>query len=379
MIVLNKKVAQEIVDKTINIINLNVNIMDHTGIIIASGNKKRVGTLHEGALITISRDEAVIIDKYLENKLAGTAEGINLPIKFRGEIIGVVGISGECEKVKEYSELVKMSTELYIEQSVLIKEQITHSQSKEQFLNALLKNSNNAFNIELAKIYKEKLNLNYYHKVCILEFHIDDFITLNKTINRIKMLLNINNNINFLVVDNEYKIIFCISDKEENSLISKTEKTIKEIIKSLKEKNYKKFTLYEGCSFKNKEGINKSYVNVKNLHNLKVVNNKKHLKAFDYINEIIINNDNCNLEKNILIEIWEKLILKDKNNEYVKTLNTYFENNCEIAMTADILNIHRNTLNYRFERIFDITMLNPKNKKELYTLICSQSIHLNKK
>ncbi len=109
MLVLHKKVAQEIVDKTIQIIKLNVNIMDSKGIIIASGNKKRIGTLHEGALIAISRDEPVIIDNYLKEKLTGTAEGINLPIRFRGEIIGVVGISGECEKVKEYSELVKMS------------------------------------------------------------------------------------------------------------------------------------------------------------------------------------------------------------------------------------------------------------------------------
>ncbi len=378
MIVLNKNVAQEIVDKTINIIKFNVNIMDSNGTIIASGDKNRIGNLHEGALITISRNEAVIIDKYLENKLAGTSEGINLPIKFRGEIIGVVGISGECEKVKEYSELVKMSTELYIEQSILIKEQITHSQSKDQFLSALLKNSNSAFNIELAKLYKEKLNLDYYHKVFILEFFDEDFVMLNNKINKVKTILNENVNINFLTLDSEYKIIFCISDKEKDDLINKTEKTIKNIITLLKEKKYKQFTLYEGCLFKNKEGINQSYVNVKKLYNLKIVNKKKHLKTFDYITDIIINNENCTLEKDILIETWEKLLKKDKNNEYVKTLNVYYENNCEIAMTADILHIHRNTLNYRFERIFDITSLNPKSKKELYTLICSQSLYLNK-
>ncbi len=379
MLILNKKVAQEIVDKTIDIIKVNVNIMDNRGIIIASGDKNRIGTLHEGALITISRDEKVIIDKALTDKLTGTAEGVNLPVRFRGEIIGVVGISGEWEKVKEYSELVKMSTELYIEQKFLIKEQFKHSQTREQFLNSILNNSKNVFNLELAKMYKEKLRLDSYHKVCVLKFNENDFVLLNIKINYIKKYLEENLDINFFVLDDEFKIVFCISHCDKNKLVIESRKILQKIKSKLQGENYKNFTIFEGCIFNKKIGVHKSFITTKNLMDIKINKKTTHLKVSDYISEIIVNCVNSDIEKEILTSIWTDLVVKDKKDEYINTLNSYYENNCEVALTSDVLGIHRNTLNYRLERIFEITNLHPKNKRDLYTLNLCQSIYLNKK
>ena len=55
--------AQSIVDRMMKDIPYNINIMDHTGIIIGSGNKGRIGTLHHGAVEAIKQRENVEINK----------------------------------------------------------------------------------------------------------------------------------------------------------------------------------------------------------------------------------------------------------------------------------------------------------------------------
>ncbi len=379
MIQINKSVAQEIVDKAIQIIKLNVNIMDCNGIIIASGDKSRIGQLHEGALISISREETVIIDSILKEKLSGTNEGINMPIFFREDIIGVVGISGKSELVKNYSELVKMTTELSIEQSFLINEQINHKKSKEHFLHSLLNNSKNIFNVQLSNIYKEKLNLDFFHKICILDLKEKDFLPLNNKLDKIQKFLSNNSNVNFTIIDDDFKVIFCISDKYESKVIRKCKKLVEKLLLLYCDENEnceKKLRLYIGLPFKSKNGIHKSYLSARNVYKLNFTNTNQCIWAFDYIKEVITIQNN-ELEKNVLIEIWTILIENDKNKELVKTLNCFYNNNCEISLTSDKLHIHRNTLNYRLDKIFEITKLNPKNKSHLFTLTMAESLYIN--
>ena len=45
---LSKSLAQKIVDRMMDIIPYNVNLMDKNGVIIASGDKDRINTLHLG-------------------------------------------------------------------------------------------------------------------------------------------------------------------------------------------------------------------------------------------------------------------------------------------------------------------------------------------
>lgn len=47
---LSKELAQSIVNKVMEVIPYNVNIMDEDGVIIGSGDSSRIGSLHEGAL-----------------------------------------------------------------------------------------------------------------------------------------------------------------------------------------------------------------------------------------------------------------------------------------------------------------------------------------
>lgn len=52
---LDARLAQDIVARTMKIIDSNVNVMDARGRIIGSGDRERIGELHEGALLVLSQ------------------------------------------------------------------------------------------------------------------------------------------------------------------------------------------------------------------------------------------------------------------------------------------------------------------------------------
>ena len=56
--------------------------------------------------------------------------------------------------------------------------------------------------------------------------------------------------------------------------------------------------------------------------------------------------------------------------ELIETMQTYIEENGDINIIANKLKIHRNTLNYRLDRIKQLTGKNPKNLLELFELVC---------
>ncbi|PVW85204.1 carbohydrate diacid regulon transcriptional regulator CdaR, partial [Klebsiella pneumoniae] len=117
---LDTKMAQDIVARTMRIIDTNINVMDARGRIIGSGDRERIGELHEGALLVLSQGRVVDIDDAVARHLHGVRQGINLPLRLEGEIVGVIGLTGEPESLRKYGELVCMTAEMMLEQSRLM-------------------------------------------------------------------------------------------------------------------------------------------------------------------------------------------------------------------------------------------------------------------
>ncbi len=117
---LDTKMAQDIVARTMRIIDTNINVMDARGRIIGSGDRERIGELHEGALLVLSQGRVVDIDDAVARHLHGVRQGINLPLRLEGEIVGVIGLTGEPENLRKYGELVCMTAEMMLEQSRLM-------------------------------------------------------------------------------------------------------------------------------------------------------------------------------------------------------------------------------------------------------------------
>ena len=115
---LSTESAQQIVSEISVIVKQNVNMMNVEGYIIASTDSKRIGNFHEGA--------KKIIDEHLEEfyvtpemETLTTRTGLNLPITFEGETIGVIGITGAYEQVYNYGQIVKKMTEILVRENYI--------------------------------------------------------------------------------------------------------------------------------------------------------------------------------------------------------------------------------------------------------------------
>jgi len=95
MMTLDHRLAQEIVTRTMKIIPFNVNVMDAHGTIIGSGEYARIGEQHAGAQLAIAQGRTVEVDSESVRYLVGARPGVNLLLTVRGQICGVVGLTGE--------------------------------------------------------------------------------------------------------------------------------------------------------------------------------------------------------------------------------------------------------------------------------------------
>ena len=140
---LDTKMAQDIVARTMRIIDTNINVMDARGRIIGSGDRERIGELHEGALLVLSQGRVVDIDDAVAKHLHGVRQGINLPLRLEGEIVGVIGLTGEPESLRKYGELVCMTAEMMLEQSRLMHLLAQDSRLREELVMNLIQAEEN--------------------------------------------------------------------------------------------------------------------------------------------------------------------------------------------------------------------------------------------
>ncbi len=136
--ILTNELAQQIVDNIMPIVRQNVNIMNHAGIIIGSGQKHRLNSFHKGARDVIDSGAVLAIFPEDLDRYPGALPGLNWPIVLAGQTVGVVGVSGHPDAVRNTAELVKMITELIMERELLMEEFRSQSHLHEQFALQLL-------------------------------------------------------------------------------------------------------------------------------------------------------------------------------------------------------------------------------------------------
>ncbi len=96
-------------------IERNINIMDREGIIIASRDSARLGAYHEAAhRLVLSKGDIETVPP-AERLPQGVRPGVNLPIRVGGEILGVVGVTGDPAEVRDLAYAVKTGVETMAE------------------------------------------------------------------------------------------------------------------------------------------------------------------------------------------------------------------------------------------------------------------------
>lgn len=351
MIKLDKQTAQAIVKRTMQIIPNSVNVMDETGVIIASGDPSRMGERHTGAIITLRNKQAVEVDAKLAKQWNYEArEGLNLPINYLGRTVGVIGISGEPDEVRRYGELVTMAAELIVEQSVLLAKERWQQRYKEEFIRELVRGGLSREETERQAVFFQ-LNFTKPLAAVVIKLKEPDSDKLQSILNR----LELNPRHAALAVVALDKLVLLKTTEEIAQL--RKERSLAELLPE--ELRNQEVKMVVGASVAHFHSAYFSYQTA--LHTLayaEQTGSKKQMLFFeDYKVPALLADFSRTWQSEELLAPFKTLIEQDGKGVLLKSLQQYFLSNCDLAHASEKLFIHPNTLRYRLEKIEQITAL----------------------
>ena len=357
---LTKAIAKTIVLETSNRLNRNINIMNEQGVIIASGNMERIDQIHEGALEVIKSKAPLSISSDEEGKWRGAQPGLNLPISFQNQVVGVIGITGNPEEMGDVGGLVKMATELMIKQEFIARQLEWKQRTKEMIIEELLKP---VTSYEQIKRGLELLDTKLPTPFTIVIIHMSERSIPNQTIvERIENLF-----------DDHYALVGFINvNRLFIGLCGVDECNVKKLIKRISlEMHHLSLPFRMGVSnpFSTLEGFSQSYDDCELAFEISDPN-KKIIFFEDVEPQAILYQINENVA-----ERFKNRVINNTLSKYSDTLSFLFKNNLNIQQTSEDMYIHRNTLIYRINKIKQDTGYDPREFKDALTLQMAIWIH----
>lgn len=339
--------AQKIVDSIMEIVKYNINIMDKSGYIIASGTPSRIKKLHMGAIKALELQEPYYIyeDTEMEKK------GINVPFRYQSEIVGVIGVSGEPAKVEEIAHIVRATAELMIEKQFYDNKAYAHETRVRDLINDIIAHPS---------IQNEKETINRM-KDLGLESNMDRNIVIFRLIGGdhdwLEHLKSYLGRSEYIIKEsNQDAIVLLMSDQ---NMCQRIEHILN---------NHPCFShAFVGFS---STDIHASYTSALSMANIadRLYLSPKVLSIENYIIEDIAFKL---IPDGLHQTIYNRFMSHHNHEELFETLFKYVQTGFDKNQTCSSLFIHKNTLYYRMQRIEEITGMNTQNMKDMILLYMS--------
>lgn len=337
---LTYKLANSIVDQTMLRLHHNINVMNVDGVILASGDKERIETIHEGAKEVVALKKPIIITN---NNLADypqTKPGINLPIFFQDEVVCVIGITGDAKELNQISSLVQLTAEVIVHQALIESQSEWQRKMSVHVFEELVHGS------PIKGLLKErmiKLNIPFQAPFCIILLKGQQKSSSYRTL--IQYLEDFFYKQPVLFGHYQLDEYYILTTEMNNDAISKMVSTLEKFI-------VKKFDL--------NIGVGKLVQEIKELPEsyrtaqLAIQFKKKQTKTTFYHDIEIFTLFHSEISREYSVQLLSSLDAK-----LIETLQVFFDNNQMLLNTANSLHIHRHTLTYRLTQIKEKTSLDP--------------------
>lgn len=351
---LKEDTARQIVQRTMNIIDHSVNVMSEQGVIIASGDPRRLHQRHEGAVLALTENRTVIIDEASARRLKGVKPGINLPIVFRQKIVGVVGISGEPEKVQAYAELVKMAAELILEQAEMLEQNQWEKRYREQLAAQIISGQQRL--AELRPMASGLgIDLELPRIALMINFPSQDVLRQRELLEHLCSYDG-----QALVTPFGFEQIAMLLPLA-GGRVEERQALLKKALRKLHSQLLEHFevTLSVGGIFEGDDALRRSWLSAVALHEMALRQRIGRSIVYyqDLLLPVLINGLSGTWQADEIGAAWKTLCEADTKGVLRRTLRCYFEQNCDLSQTTKLLHIHVNTLRYRLSRIESITSL----------------------
>lgn len=376
---LNSAIAQSIVDITMSVLHVNVNIMDVNGTVIAAGDKSRIGTFHCAAAEVIATGQKKAVSAQEAATMDNVEPGATYPIVYKGEVIGALGMTGAPEYVDKFVELGALYALLFIEQEDMKQRVFQEQRVRESILLDLFTGRC----LTDADFFLQRLaGLNYRldkaHRVIAVRLealeHQTDMILCQQIKDRLTDLLAnkricgappigcfVQSHLALLApVQNkpcaperfaaEVKDLYdCLRQATGNQVLIAIDGICESWMDIPAAFAQAKGTLEIACRYNQKDGV---------------------ICSDDYLTEYTLLHIPAQERQRFTSTVLGKLCTgKPRQRELLlQTLRTYFQNDMNAQKTAEELFIHRNTLNMRLNKIREWSGLSPQRFQDAFNL-----------
>jgi len=384
------KVAQKIATSISDILGYGIIITNQYGIIIGASDKRRLNSLHEASLYVIKNNKPLSPKPGYIDHFKGTKPGITLPIELLGEIIGTIAVAGDRKKVEKLGHLVKKHAEILIREEIYIESRVLSQQAMQYFVQEILMLDSNVNNESVIRTRCYELGISLKPPfICIvidlISFKEETGQSDNSSIHiaspelelqslkvivleEIKSIFNLQGDLSTYI--GRDKIFVLHSTNSTNS-----EKTYENIVNQCT-------ILLERLATREVEAIfgvgtiGKRFLDIKSSYEeackvvnigKKRVNSEKVLLAKDFLIEILLLNLNKGILRMIEREI-KPIIKRNDWKEISETIKAWCESGFNKVSTAEAMFIHRNTLQYRLERIEETLKVDVKDYRKMLHL-----------
>lgn len=350
---ITSELGNKVIERVAEYIDLDINIMNLTGKIVASTNPVRINQIHSGAIEVIQSNQEIIIDETNMIDYPNTKPGVNLPINHQGKLRGIVGVSGNPNDIIQITGLIRASVEIVIEQIYLERRAGYKEIRWNYWLRELLHPS--GFNKKLLEEeakYSLNIDTEQEWKVIVLTGRF-----IHQSLEGIKQEVT-NRRIEFLFIlpflDHEIVIALPTGFERLDDLLNHLFVLSKHNIK-----------IGVGDKASGINGIRESYLQAKQA--LTFADKETKIAYSTQFKIKRLTHSIAKKEYNHICLHYEKQ-LQDLGNTYIKTIDAYFSNNFSIKSTSEALHIHRNTLLYRLDQIKEKVGLDPRSFNDLFIL-----------
>ena len=351
-----KNSCMKIVHEISGIIGEQINMMDHEGMIIASTDPARIGTFHAGAKLVVD-EKLDSLTVHNNKEYLGAKPGINLPIEFQNDIIGVIGVTGPENKIGKYGQIIKKMTEILLLDISMRKENDIDQRIRARFLNDWIHGTPKDINRQMVENGRQiGIDITVPRRFMLVSIVPRDetaSVALQRTIdaaeNSVKKMVSAMTDA--IVFKSGSALVCCVSHMDDLHMLN--------IARAIKENVECNKSLIVAIGI---DDAVQSYVfiNIAYQHAQKALRTclrspTKDVRLYDSINMEIFSGEVPDITKLEYVRRIFRNCSMDEIANWILLLDTYYSCEGSITEAAGKLFIHKNTLQYRLKRLYEKT------------------------
>ena len=379
-----KRFAQVICDTTHDIIGHHVLVTDENAVIIGSSDPMRLFTVHEPSVIAMKRRIETYTDEPDAARLDGVKPGVTLPVCLAGEVVGSIAIAGDHREVSRYGYLVQKQAELFLREQLIQESAGARERALRELVGDIAAFAPEQDDSEILATRGRELGYDLeMSRVClILELSSPgqgDMEGLKDPIRHTSLRNDIQNILRSAFPESScfssslgqkrYAVFTSVENSNEPSWFEPVEERCAKCIAGSAEIGLM-LTIGAGTCAGSVEELHYSYC--EGWKALSIGLRKKETgrthKIVDYHVEDILTTVNVRKGRRFSQKILGSFRKLSDREEMLRTFKAWCESPCSPGSVAEKLNIHRNTLQYRLDKIQRTTGADPRNFRQAFSL-----------